>query len=576
MGSSSTRKKKTILFLAANPKNSTPLDLTQEVKEIDAGLQRSQKRERFQLEQVWAVTPSDVQRAMLDYKPQIVHFSGHGMGESGLVLENLTGQAQLVSSKALAGLFQLFAERVECVVLNACYSEVQAIAIAHNIPYVIGMNQAVGDRAARLFAVGFYDALGAGESIEFAYKLGCNRIALEGIAEDFIPVIKRTTDVGKIDLESLSVPQIPEPTSLTRKLEPVLSGTSRSLVALPTQPVVLDEPEGQVSLESTLYVERPPIETRCYEAIAKPGALIRIKAPRQMGKSSLTLRILNHATEQGYRATFLSLQSAGGQVLSSLESFLHWFCSRITRKLNLPDKLEDYWKGPMGSNDKCTDYFELYLLSEINGPLALCLDEVDELFKHPAIASDFFGLLRSWHEESKSNPIWRNLRLVITHSKEVYIPLNINQSPFNVGVPVELPELNRVQVQDLVKRHGLEWSDLEVDQLMALMGGHPYLLRVALYRIAKGEVTLEQLFEMAPTEGWLYGEHLRRHLYNLEEDTKLLSAFKQVLAVREPTRIKTAEAFKLASMGLVRYQGNDVVPLCDLYRQYFQDRLGVA
>jgi hypothetical protein len=62
----------------------------------------------------------------------------------------------------------------------------------------------------------------------------------------------------------------------------------------------------------------------------------------------------------------------------------------------------------------------------------------------------------------------------------------------------------------------------------------------------------------------------------LEEDTKLLSAFKQVLAVREPTRIKTAEAFKLASMGLVRYQGNDVVPLCDLYRQYFQDRLGVA
>jgi len=576
MGSNSTRKKKTILFLAANPKNSTPLDLTQEVKEIDAGLQRSQKRDRFQLEQVWAVTPSDVQRAMLDYKPQIVHFSGHGMGESGLVLENLTGQAQLVGSKALAGLFQLFAEKVECVVLNACYSEVQAIAIAHNIPYVIGMNQAVGDRAARLFAVGFYDALGAGESIEFAYKLGCNRIALEGIAEDFIPVIKRTTDVGKIDLESLPVPEIPEPTSLARKLEPVLSSTSRSFVSPLTQAVVLEEPEGQVSLESTLYVERPPIETRCYEAIAKPGALIRIKAPRQMGKSSLTLRILNHATEQGYRATFLSLQSAGEQVLSSLDSFLHWFCSRITRKLNLPDRLEDYWKGPLGSNDKCTDYFELYLLSEIKGSLALCLDEVDELFKHPAIASDFFGLLRSWHEESKSNPVWRNLRLVITHSKEVYIPLNINQSPFNVGVPIELPELNRVQVQDLVKRHGLEWSDLEVDRLMALMGGHPYLLRVALYCIAKGELTLEQLFEMAPTEGWLYGEHLRRHLYNLEEDTNLLSAFKQVLAVREPTRIKTAEAFKLASMGLVRYQGNDVVPLCDLYRQYFQDRLGVA
>lgn len=83
--SSSTRKKKTILFLAANPKNSTPLDLTQEVKEIDAGLQRSQKRDKFQLEQEWAVAPGDVQRSMLDYKPQIVHFSGHGMGEDSLV-----------------------------------------------------------------------------------------------------------------------------------------------------------------------------------------------------------------------------------------------------------------------------------------------------------------------------------------------------------------------------------------------------------------------------------------------------------------------------------------------------------
>ena len=79
--SSSTRKKKTILFLAANPKNSAPLDLDKEVKEIDEGLRRSKKRDKFVLEQVWAVTPGDVQRAMLDFKPQIVHFSGHGMGE---------------------------------------------------------------------------------------------------------------------------------------------------------------------------------------------------------------------------------------------------------------------------------------------------------------------------------------------------------------------------------------------------------------------------------------------------------------------------------------------------------------
>ncbi len=576
MGSSSTRKKKTILFLAANPKNSTPLDLTHEVKEIDAGLQRSLHRSQFQLEQVWAVSPGDVQRAMLDHKPQIVHFSGHGMGENGLVLENVIGQAQLVQSRALAGLFKLFADTVECVVLNACYSEVQAIAIAQCIPYVIGMNQAVGDRAASLFAVGFYDALGAGESIEFAYKMGCNRIALEGIAEDFIPVIKRTTDARKIDLDSFPESTSSEPTSPTRKLVPVFSETSRSLVSPPTPAVVLEEPEGQVPLESTLYLERPPNEARCYEAIAKTGALIRIKAPRQMGKSSLMLRILNYASKQDYQTASLNFQLIDRDSLSSLDQFLQWFCNSITGELNLDDRLADYWKGGVGSKNKCTNYFQRYLLPTLKRPVVLCLDEVDEVFQYQEIATDFFGMLRAWHEDAKLKPIWKNLRLVIVHSKEVYIPLNINQSPFNVGVAIELPPLTQPQVMDLVQRHGLNWTEAEVAQLMTMVGGHPYLVRAALYQIARGEMSLAQLLQIAPTEGGLYGEHLRRHLLNLEGDEKLLAAMKQVVAVDHPVSISTSDAFKLTSMGLVKFQNNSVVPLCDLYRQYFRERFRVA
>jgi hypothetical protein len=569
MGSNSTRKKKTILFLAANPKNSTPLDLTHEVKEIDAGLQRSQKRSQFQLEQVWAVSPGDVQRAMLDHKPQIVHFSGHGMGENGLVLENVTGQAQLVQSRALAGLFKLFADTVECVVLNACYSEVQAIAIAQCIPYVIGMNQSIGDRAASLFAVGFYDALGAGESIKFAYELGCNRIALEGIPEDLIPVIQKKSDV-----ESLPLPEIPEPANPIQ--EPILAGATRSMMAPPAQALALDEPEGQVPLESTLYLERPPNEARCYEAIAKTGALIRIKAPRQMGKSSLMLRILNYASEQDYQTASLNFQLIDRDSLSSLDQFLQWFCNSITGELNLDDRLVDYWKGGVGSKNKCTNYFQRYLLPTLKRPVVLCLDEVDEVFQYQEIATDFFGMLRAWHEDAKLKPIWKNLRLVIVHSKEVYIPLNINQSPFNGGVPIELPPLTQPQVMNLVQRHGLNWAEAEVAQLMEMVGGHPYLVRAALYQIARGEISLERLLQIAPTEGGLYGEHLRRHLLNLEGDEKLLAAMKQVVAVDHPVSISTSEAFKLTSMGLVQFQNNSVVPLCDLYRQYFRERFRVA
>jgi serine/threonine-protein kinase len=342
----------------------------------------------------------------------------------------------------------------------------------------------------------------------------------------------------------------------------------------PSPPTALDEPEGQVGLDSTFYVERPPIESDCYEAIVKPGALIRVKAPRQMGKTSLMTRILHHAKQQGYQTASLNFQSADAEFLTNLDQFLQWFCASIALELNLDEKLTDYWKGILGSKNKCTNYFQRYLLSEITHPLALGLDEVDQIFQHPEIATDFFGLLRAWHERGKNEAVWQKLRLVIVHSKEVYIPLNINQSPFNVGLPIELPELNYVQVQDLVQRYGLNLSEEQLEQLMAMVGGHPYLVRVALHQIARGRMTLEKLLQMAPTEEGPYYDHLRRHLLNLEENAELVAAAKQVVAANSPVEIKTAEAFKLRSMGLVKFQGNAVMPLCDLYRQYFRNRLG--
>ena len=189
---------KKILILAANPKGTSRLRLDEEVREIEAGLQRAQKRDQFILEQKWAVRPRDIRRALLDINPQIVHFSGHGAGEEGLLFEDETGRAKLVDGEALAGLFELFAEQVECVVLNGCYSQVQAEEIAQHISYVIGMSQTIGDKAAIEFAVGFYDALGAGRTVEFAHKLGCNAIRMAGIVENLKPVlIQKHKLIGK-------------------------------------------------------------------------------------------------------------------------------------------------------------------------------------------------------------------------------------------------------------------------------------------------------------------------------------------------------------------------------------------
>jgi CHAT domain len=182
---------RTILVLAANPANETRLRLDQEVREIDEGLRRSRNRDRFRLEQRWAVRTEDLRRSLLDVEPQIVHFCGHGVGKEGLIFEDKAGQSKLVSTEALADFFELFAGKIECVVLNACYSEVQADAIAYHIDYVIGMNQAIGDGAAIQFTTGFYDALGAGRSVEEAYRFGCSAIQLEGILRHLTPVLRK-------------------------------------------------------------------------------------------------------------------------------------------------------------------------------------------------------------------------------------------------------------------------------------------------------------------------------------------------------------------------------------------------
>ncbi len=181
---------KTILILAANPSNTTPLRLDAEIREIDEGLRRANKREQYKLEQKLAVRSRDFYRAILDYQPHIVHFCGHGAGEEGIVLEDDTGKMTLVQTNALASMFKLFAKKgVECVILNACYSEVQAEAISQYVNYVVGMNRAVGDKAAVAFAVAFYDGIAAGYEVEEAYELGCSQMM--NFLEHETPVLKK-------------------------------------------------------------------------------------------------------------------------------------------------------------------------------------------------------------------------------------------------------------------------------------------------------------------------------------------------------------------------------------------------
>ncbi len=183
-------KMKKILFVMANPQETTRLRLDKEFREVKEGLKLSKHRDQFELKISTATRPKDLRRDMLDYEPQFVHFSGHGETE-GIVLENENGNAQIVETSALADLFSLFTEFTECVVLNSCFSENQAKAIRKHIPFVVGMNKAVPDDAAIEFSIGFYDAIGSGRNVEDAFKFGKNAIDFEGIEGSDIQVLMK-------------------------------------------------------------------------------------------------------------------------------------------------------------------------------------------------------------------------------------------------------------------------------------------------------------------------------------------------------------------------------------------------
>lgn len=106
-----------------------------------------------------------------------------------------------------------------------------------------------------------------------------------------------------------------------------------------------------------------------------------------------------------------------------------------------------------------------------------------------------------------------------------------------------------------------------------MVGGHPYLVRVALYHIARQNMILAQLLQLAPTEARPYGDHLRRHLWNLQQQPELAVAMKSIVTPTHPVRLPTIQAFKLCSIGLAHQKGNEVIPRCNLYHQYFHEHL---
>jgi transcriptional regulator with XRE-family HTH domain len=350
--------------------------------------------------------------------------------------------------------------------------------------------------------------------------------------------------------------------------EPDLEASKTALRGLLRTPL-----KGQLALDSPFYIYRSPAEQLLNAESLQPGALIRIRGPRQFGKTSLVVRGLSQAEEQGFPRAIVSLQLADTGVFESLTSFLQWLCVMVTRSLGLPNRLEEFWNPMFGSSYSCNDYFESYLLNAVESPLLLVLDEVNVLFNHPKIASDFFGMLRAWYERSRhsteGSELWQKLRLVIIYSTDVFLPLTVHQSPFNVGLLINLSAFTPKQVQELASRYGLTLSEEDFTQVITLLGGHPYLTQLAFFHLSQKTVTLEGLRATITTPESIFESHLRQQFAYLEQHPEMKEAMQSVVLAKTGVELHPTQSFKLQGLGLIKFKNQLSLPSCLLYQTYF-------
>ncbi|NEO83620.1 MAG: hypothetical protein F6J87_05075 [Spirulina sp. SIO3F2] len=335
----------------------------------------------------------------------------------------------------------------------------------------------------------------------------------------------------------------------------------------------LDYPNGAVPINSRFYIPRLPIENRCKRAILQPCTLLRLKAPHTMGKSSLLSQLLAHAQSQGCITIRVNFQAADTQVLSDLSRTLRWLCVQISQALELPSKLDQHWNEDLGYKMSCSLYMKKYLLPQVKQPFVLALDEVSVLFNYPDTSQEFFTMLRTWHEYTKVETAWQHLRLVLVQSTDSYVQLNVNQSPFNVGLGMSLTAFSLAEVEKLVALHPLDLTAEHLTDLHTYVAGHPYLIRLALYHLTRQDLTFEALLTTASGHNSVFRYHLQYLLWLLQEQPELMSAMQQVLASAEPISLPQILGFKLRSTGLVQLVGNQVQVSCPLYRDYLEEAI---
>jgi hypothetical protein len=336
----------------------------------------------------------------------------------------------------------------------------------------------------------------------------------------------------------------------------------------------IEPPYGTMPPESNFYVERTA-DSDCWDYIHKTHAVtLFIQAPRQMGKSSLMRRILYRAeTELGKPCAFIDFQKIPKQHFNDEESFLTEFCLMVSEALKIPETIDQYWQGKRTHIRKCSQYLAEYIIPRVGASFILAIDEIERIVSSP-FRANFFGMLRTWHNDRAYDPNFAKMTLFLSSYIQHYLLIdNPYQSPFNVAELISLKDFNLAEVEDLNYRHHSPLKPEEVNSLVELVGGHPFLIRLALYQLAEQKVDMETLLAQATEDNGPFGTHLHLYLLRISETPKLKEALRCVF--RDNCYEDDQTLDQLEGLGLIKRSGRQVMLRNNLYARYFQDRFNV-
>jgi len=330
---------------------------------------------------------------------------------------------------------------------------------------------------------------------------------------------------------------------------------------------------GAVPPGSRFYISRST-DLEFSQAVAEGESIVLVKGSRQIGKTSLLGRALGQARAAGASVVFTDFQAYGAAELNDSAWLYRLLANEMASQLGLDFDIRNQWDDLLGPNTNFERFIANTLLGKSNGQFVWAIDEVDRLFTAPH-GGDFFGLIRSWHNRRALDPTspWSRLTVAIAHATEAHLFISdLNQSPFNVGVRLELADFYAHEVAELNRRYGAPLATVELADFHDLTGGQPYLCRHGFEVLVRGSMTLREFRKLAPDEDGPFGDHLRRILVGLRPDHALRSELRQLLDGHR--KISREAFFRLRSSGVLKGESPDQARLrCQIYQEFLTRHL---